>query len=269
MKINKLLEKQSSEGTRESNLEGRLKDLTGYNAATGEQNASIDTVAVVSDRETTNRARTSQSSRDSTHGSSRKETPMTNSRNTSTTQISGISKAGASRQSHDCLACGSPDHKIRHCDKKRNIYVRNNNDILTKEIIKEVLNDEQIKSIRLRKMNRTDEEGKEAFFCFYTKKAATEAMEQIRENYATWKTSLAYSIYDGQNKHPQNTRRVENLESDQISKELDWNTNKSPSDSNLVLTSKERLGFSVAQLVTMKPQMLKNVKEFIEEQSEN
>ena len=35
MKINKLLEKQSSEGTRESSLEGRLKDLVGYNAVAG------------------------------------------------------------------------------------------------------------------------------------------------------------------------------------------------------------------------------------------
>ena len=127
---------------------------------------------------------------------------MTNSRNTSTTQISRNSKAGASRQSQECLARGPPDHKIRHCDKKRNIYVRNDSDILTKEIIKEVLNNEQIKSIRLRKMNRTDEEAKEAFICFYTEQAATEAMEQTSENHATWKTSLAYSNYDGQKKHP-------------------------------------------------------------------
>ena len=41
MKINKLLEEQSSEGTRESDLEDRLKDLVRYNAATGEQNASM------------------------------------------------------------------------------------------------------------------------------------------------------------------------------------------------------------------------------------
>ena len=129
---------------------------------------------------------------------------MTNSKNTSITQIPRNSKAGASRQSHDCLAYGSLDHKIRHCDKKRNIYVRNNNGILTKEIIKEVLNNEQIKSIRLRKMNRTYEEAKEAFICSCTDHAATEAMEQIRENYATWKTSLAYSNYDGQKKHQQN-----------------------------------------------------------------
>ena len=74
---------------------------------------------------------------------------MTNSRNTSTTQISTNSKAGASRHSQECLACGSLDHKIRHCDKKRNIYVRNDSGILTKEIIKEILNNGQIKSIRL------------------------------------------------------------------------------------------------------------------------
>ena len=117
-------------------------------------------------------------------------------------------------------------------------------------------------------MNRTDEEAKEAFICFYTEQAATEAVEQIRENYAIWKTSLAYSIYDDQKKHPQNKTRVENLESDQMSKDLDWNANKPPSDSNLVLTSRERLGFSVAQLVTMKPQILKNVKEFKEERFE-
>ena len=115
-------------------------------------------------------------------------------------------------------ACRSPDHKLRHCDKKRNIYVRNNNGIFTKEIIKD---NEQMKSIRLRKMNRTNEESKEAFICFYTEQAATEVMEQIRENYATWKTSLAYSNYDGQKKHPQNNRRVENLESDQMSNDLD------------------------------------------------
>ena len=59
-------------------------------------------------------------------------------------------------------------------------------------------------------MNRTDEEAKEAFICFYTEQSATEAMEQMRENYATWKTSLAYSNNDGQTKHPQNKRRVEN-----------------------------------------------------------
>ena len=47
-------------------------------------------------------------------------------------------------------------------------------------------------------MNRTDEEAKEAFICFYTEQVATEAMEQIRKNHATWKTSLAYSNNDGQ-----------------------------------------------------------------------
>ena len=53
-----------------------------------------------------------------------------------------------------------------------------------------------------------------------------------------------------------------------MSKDLDWNANKPPSESNLVLTRRERLGFSVAQLVTAKAQILKNVKEFIEEQFE-
>ena len=55
MKINKLLEEQSSEGTRESDLEGRLKDLAGYNADTGEQNASIDNIPMAGERETTNK----------------------------------------------------------------------------------------------------------------------------------------------------------------------------------------------------------------------
>ena len=90
-------------------------------------------------------------------------------------------------------------------------------------------------------------------------------MEQISENHATWKTSLAYSNYDGQKKHPQNKKRVENPESDQMGKDFDWNANKPPSDSNLVLTSREILGFSVAQLIDMKTQILQNVKEFIEE----
>ena len=72
MKINKLLEEQSSEGTRESDFEGRLKDLARYNAATGEQNASIDNIPMAGERETTNRLRTSQSSRDTSHGSSKK-----------------------------------------------------------------------------------------------------------------------------------------------------------------------------------------------------
>ena len=166
MKINKLLEEQSSEVTRESELGGRLKDLSRYNAATGEQSASIDNIPMAGERETTNRVRTSQSSQDTTHGSSKKETPRTSSRNTSAIQISRNSKARASRQSQECIACGSPDHKIRHCDKKRNIYVRNNSGILTKETIKDVPNNEQIKSIRLRKMNRTDEEAKEAFIFF-------------------------------------------------------------------------------------------------------
>ena len=92
-----------------------------------------------------------------------KRLPM---KNTSTTQMPRNSKAGASRKTHECLARGLLDHKIRHCNKKRNIYVGNNDGILTKEIIMEVLNNEQIKSIRLRKMNRTDEEAKEAFICF-------------------------------------------------------------------------------------------------------
>ena len=69
--------------------------------------------------------------------------PNDNLKNTSTTQISRNSKAGASRQEHECPACGLLDHKIRHCDKKRNIYVKNNNGIITKEIIKEALNNEQ------------------------------------------------------------------------------------------------------------------------------
>ena len=48
MKINKTLEeKQSSETTRESKLESRLKDLAGYNAATGEKNASMNNIAGV------------------------------------------------------------------------------------------------------------------------------------------------------------------------------------------------------------------------------
>ena len=265
MKINKLLEEQSSERTRESDLEGKLKDLAGYNAATGEQNASIDNVPVTGERETTNRVQTNQSSRDATPGSSRKETPMTNSRNTSTFQISRNNQAGVSRQSQECLACGSADHKIRHCDKKRNIYVRNNRGILTKEIIKNVQNNEQTKSIRQRKMHRTGEEAKEAFICFYTEQAATDAMEQIRKNHATWKTSIGYSHYDGQKKHPQHKRRIA---SDQMGQDLDWNANKPPSDPNLVITSRERLGFSVAQLVAMKTQIIQNVKDFIEQQFE-
>ena len=146
MKINKLLEEQSSERTRKSDVEGRLKDLAGYNAATGEQNDNIDNIPITGERETTNRVQTSQSSQDATHGSRKEETPMTNSRNTSTFQISRNNKVGVSRQSQECLACGSADHKIRHCDKKRNIYVRNNRGILTKEIIKDVLNNEQIKA---------------------------------------------------------------------------------------------------------------------------
>ena len=50
-------------------------------------------------------------------------------------------------------------------------------------------------------MKRTVEEAEEAFIFFYTDQAATEAMKQIRENYATWKTSLAYSNNDDQKKH--------------------------------------------------------------------
>ena len=61
---------------------------------------------------------------------------------------------------------------------------------------------------------------------------------------------------------------MENLDSDQMSKDSDWNANKPLGDSNLVLTSRERLGFNVAQIVTMKTQILKNVKEFIDEQFE-
>ena len=137
--------------------------------------------------------------------------------------------------------------------------------ILTKEIIKDVLNNEQIKSIRLQKMHRTDEEAKEAFICFYTEQATTDAMEQIRKNQSTWKTSIAYSHYDGQKKHPQHKRRKA---SDQMGQDLDWNANKPPSDPNLVITSRERLGFSVAQLVTMKTQIIRNVKDFIEQQFE-
>ena len=53
-----------------------------------------------------------------------------------------------------------------------------------------------------------------------------------------------------------------------MGKDSDWNANKPPSDSNLVLTSRERLGSSVAQLVAMKTQILQNVKKFIEEQFE-
>ena len=109
-------------------------------------------------------------------------------------------------------------------------------------------------------MNRTDEEAKEAFICFYTEQTATEAMEQISKNHVTWKTSPAYISYYGQKKHLQNKRRVENPESDQMSKDLDWNANKPPSDSNLVITSRERLGFSVAQLVTIKTQILQMLR---------
>ena len=117
-------------------------------------------------------------------------------------------------------------------------------------------------------MKRTDEEAKEAFICFYTEQAATEAMEQIRKNHATWKTSLAYSNNDGQEKHRQYKRRVENPASDKMGKDLDWNAGKPTSDSNLVITSRERLGFSVAQLVAIKTQILQNVKEFLEQQFE-
>ena len=53
-----------------------------------------------------------------------------------------------------------------------------------------------------------------------------------------------------------------------MGKDLDWNAGKPTSDSNLVITSRERLGFSVAQLVAMKTQILQNVKEFIEQQFE-
>ena len=69
-------------------------------------------------------------------------------------------------------------------------------------------------------------------------------------------------------KHPQCKRRVENPASDKMGKDLDWNAGKPTSDSNLVITSRERLGFSVAQLVVMKTQKLQNVKEFIEQQFE-
>ena len=62
--------------------------------------------------------------------------------------------------------------------------------------------------------------------------------------------------------------RVENPEFYQMGKDLDWNANKPPSDSNLVLTRRERLGFSVAQLVAMKTQIPQNVKKFTEEQFE-
>ena len=50
MKISKLLEKQSSEGTRESDLEGRLIELAGYNAVTGEQNACTDNIPTAGGR---------------------------------------------------------------------------------------------------------------------------------------------------------------------------------------------------------------------------
>ena len=62
MKINKLLEEQSSEGARESDPKGRLKDIARYNAATGEQNDSTDNIPMAGKRETINSVRTSQSS---------------------------------------------------------------------------------------------------------------------------------------------------------------------------------------------------------------
>ena len=111
--------------------------MAGYNAATGEQNASMNKLAGVDQS-----ALTSQGSLYTAHGSSRKELPMTNSKNTATTQVSRNSKAGAARQSHECLAFCSPDHKIRRCHKKRNIYVRNNIDVLTNKLIKDALNNE-------------------------------------------------------------------------------------------------------------------------------
>ena len=77
--------------------------------------------------------------------------------------------------------------------------------------------------------------------------------------------SIAYSHYDGQKKHPQHKRRIA---SDQMGQDLDWNANKPPSDPNLVITSRERIGFSVAQLVAMKTQIIQNVKDFIEQQFE-
>ena len=54
MKINKILGKQS-----EKTGKGILKDLAGYNAATGEQNAIMANVAAAGKMETTNRVRMS------------------------------------------------------------------------------------------------------------------------------------------------------------------------------------------------------------------